>query len=203
MTTSIHERSSVAPVSAVEPADLATPISSATPMREPFGLRESGHFGDPDAVGKIVEALGGGLQAETGLARSADTGQSDQPTVGEALHCFAEFVYSSHERAQLDGEIVEVGAECFEVAELGSQVGMRQLVEMLRRSKILEPVFSQISQVSPVREPSFDQITRRRRHENLATVAPRRGCVRHDSGLARNSRRLVRGRHPHVRTFAP
>ena len=123
-------------MSAVEPADLAIPISSATQCGNRSASASPAISAIQTPSGKSSKLSAAVCRRETGLALiRRHRSELTNLTVTEALHRFVEFVYSSNERTQLDGEIVEVGIECFEIGELGSQVGMRQLIEMFRRSQ--------------------------------------------------------------------
>ena len=106
-----------------------------------------------------VGCLGGGLEAEPGLARPARPGQGQQAGVLEQVEHRRELVLPAEERCRRNRQVRAVQAL------QSREVSFAELVDPLRRREVLQPVLAQIAQLVQTHERS-----RRGRDKHLAAV---------------------------------
>ena len=63
-----------------------------------------------------------------------------------------------------------MGVECAQHRELGSQIRMHELMELLGAAEVLEPVLTEGLRSDSGRQTARNEVTRRLAQENLATV---------------------------------
>ena len=118
-----------------------------------------GERDEPDAVAVLLDALRSCLQRQPSLARAAGAGERDDAMRVEQREHLGQLAFASDERRRLHRQVRLVDA--LQRRELI----VAELVEPLRRCKVLEPVHAEVAQAICAGE-----IARCLREENLAAV---------------------------------
>ena len=102
----------------------------------------------PDAVRKVLEALGRRLQGQPRLARAPRSGEGEEAYVpaSEQPEHLGELALTAEERRRLDRKVRPV--ERLQ----GREVAVTELVEALRRGEILQPVQSLVAELGALVE---------------------------------------------------
>ena len=125
---------------------------------------------EPDAVGIRVEHVGGDLQRQPRLAETAHAEQRQQAVALEELSGLLELALASDERGELLRQVVGRGFERAQRREVRPQVGMQDLVDVLRGRQVLQPDAAEIAQRGRRGQACADLVDDRLRHQDLAAV---------------------------------
>ena len=108
-------------------------------------------FAEPHAVGKVVEALGGGFEREAGLARAAGADQRDEPRSALIERAdVRELVEPADERRLSRRKVGRRAVEAEQRREVGRQPVTGELEDVLGCREILEAVHPDADQAEPV-----------------------------------------------------
>ncbi len=125
---------------------------------------------EEDAVGIVLDRLGGDLQCQARLARAAGSREGQESRAAEQAPGLGDFSHATHEAGRQDGQVVGRSVERAQRWELVGQAGDDELADALRTREILEPVLPEIPDGHARRQAGLGQGTGGRRNEHLATV---------------------------------
>ena len=103
---------------------------------------------EEDAVGEVLEHLGGDLEGKPGLARATRTDEGQQLGVvtPQQVDDLSHLLLPTQERGRLAGEVLRSGVHGSEGRKVSRQVGMDQVVHPLRLQQIAQPVLPEVAQ---------------------------------------------------------
>ena len=115
--------------------------------REELGRRDGDERDEVDAVRVAVDAAGGGLEGEPGLARPARPHEREQAAVGvfEQPVDRLELRCAADERRSRQREVLHAGLERLQQRELVPQAVDLELEDALGRAEVLEPVRAEVA----------------------------------------------------------
>jgi hypothetical protein len=127
---------------------------------------------EEDAVGEVLEHLGGGLEREPGLPRATRTDEGQQLSVvtPQQVDDVRHLLLSTEEGSRLAGEVLRSGVHGSEGRKVSRQVGMHQLEDVLGLQQIAQSVLAEVAQFGPRRQRAAGQLLDRLRKENLSTM---------------------------------
>ena len=146
---------------------------AADGRRDQCGVREADEVDPPDAVGVTLGDLGRDLLREACLARAARSGERDQAIVVEESDDGDDVVEASDERRQRHRQVVRHRVERPQRRELGGEVGMGELPDVLGTGEVLQAMHPEIDERHVVAEVVDHQVACRRRDHHLAAVRDR------------------------------
>ena len=172
----VVEHEQQAPVAHVCGEGFAAPDRHAEGLRDrrqdEIGVCQRSKRDEEDAVGKLVEELGRGVQRQPRLARAAGARQRDDPglrpaeQVGELL----DLPLATDERCRLKRKVGRVALEAPERRELAVQLRRGELEHALSRHQVPQPVVAEIDHVGLVQPRLAQEVARGLREEDLPGV---------------------------------
>ena len=124
---------------------------------------------------EFVDQVGGGLQGQACLARTANARESQQPHIGfgQSLLDCTNLILAADERRRLRRQVVRTRVEGLERREVGAEIGSDDLKDALRPDQVLQASLAHVAQHDIRREMVADQLLGRQRQEDLAAVPGR------------------------------
>ena len=145
-----------------QPAALLPHAKHAGDSRGDEGwIVEHTEIDEPDAVRKVFQHIGGGLQCDTGLAHTTWPGNGQEPDVFtiEEVNDPSNLLLATEKRRQLHREVVRAGGQTPNRREVGGQVRVEQLEDPLRFVEIAQRMLAEVAQarvpVAGHRAPGF------------------------------------------------
>ncbi len=114
------------------------------------------------AIGELLGDLGGDLEAESGLAGAAGSGQRQESRSFEEGPGGLDLAIAPDEARQLGRQVVRGGVERAQGREVGRQPGDHQLVETLRSGQVLQAALAEVPQRDALGQRMLDEYERRR-----------------------------------------
>src|SRR6266446_7020138 len=138
--------------------------------REEVRRRDGGERDEMDAVLVPVDPASGRLEREPRLARSARPNEREQATIGVLQQPVDRFELrrAADERRSRQREVLHTGLDRLQQRELARQTLDVELVDVLGRAQVLEPVCAEVAYAG------VDERVSRLRKQYLAAVAD--GC---------------------------
>ncbi len=147
-----------------------------------------GEVDEPHAVTEAVGEVGGDLEPEPGLAGATGPGDGEQPggRVVEHEPDGGEFLRAAEEVGGLERQVVGSGVEGLEGGEVGAEVGVDELIEVLGLGEILETMDAEVTNGGVGGEVADAEVDGVLREEHLPAVPGR-----HDASGAVHDRTKV------------
>ena len=161
---------------------------------------------------KVLEQVGGYLQAQARFASATRTGEGQQTHVRTPQERTGGGAYllPPDERSGLHGQVVGATVEALEGREVGRQVRDDELVQAFGALQVLEAVCAEVPQTHACRQVILDEGTRRLGQEGLPTVssgADARRPMHVQADIAAGGKGRLAGMqahaHPHRYTLRP
>ena len=154
--------------SSVSPGTSRTARAWATAGATSDGSRTEASEVDEDAVVELVEHIGAELQRQPRLADASGAGEGERggPPLTRQVAKPLQLLLAADERIGLDREVRRPVSERPRRWELGRQAVDEQLVELLRLEQVLQPVLTEVDDVTATAQQS----PRGSRQEHLTAV---------------------------------
>ena len=132
-----------------------------------------GQADEVDALLEVVEAVGGDVDGEAGLAGATGAGQGDEGYVRaqQQVAYGDQFLVAADERVALDRQVVGQRVEAAQWREVNGQVRGDDLEDVLGTGQVLEAMAAQVAQADGGRQRVPHQLAGGQREERLAAVA--------------------------------
>ena len=133
---------------------------------------EHAQIDEPDAVRKVFQHIGGGLQCHPGLAHttwSRNGQEADVPTAEEGNN-LSNLLLATEKRRQLHGEVVRASGQASNRREVGRQVRVKQLEDPLRLGEIAQRMLTEVAQARIQRQGIARQVLRHQCEQHLTTM---------------------------------
>jgi hypothetical protein len=139
------------------------------------GFVERAQVDEPDAIGEVLQDVGGDLQGETGFPHAAGTGDGQQADsiAPEEVDHIGYLLFPAKKRCRLQGQIIGAGRERPDREEVGRQTGMEQLEDPLGSVQIAQRMFTEVAQSGSWRQCVPGKILGGEREEDLTAVRRR------------------------------
>ena len=98
-------------------------------LRHKGGVGQRGEFHEPNAVGRMFQQIGGGLQSKARFAAAARPNQRDEPGILQKANDFRAFLFASNQGGELLRQVVGIGGviQRFQRREIGRKFRMQKL----------------------------------------------------------------------------
>jgi hypothetical protein len=134
------------------------------------GVLDGGQLDEPDAVGELIEQIGGDLHGKAGLAGAAGAGEGEQMRGAQEALDLVHLLLPADEGGELDGEVIGEDFERAEGGEIRREIGSDNLEDALGAVEVAEAALAQIAQRYAVRKVVADQFLRGEGEKHLAAV---------------------------------
>ena len=120
------------------------PIAAATRA----GIVERAQIDEPDAIGEVLQEVGGHLQRQPRLAHPAGSGERQQAHVvpPRAGRRPGNLLLPPEKRGRLERQVVGAGRQRPQRREVGGQIGMEQLEDALGAVEVAQRVLAEVAQ---------------------------------------------------------
>ena len=125
----------------------------------------------PRTAGVLFEDLRGQLEGQPGLARTPGAGQRQHSGPGEELVEHGELGLASDEARELHRKVVRDIVECAKRGEVGFQVRVKDLEDVLGPSEVLETVRAEVLEADAVRQIVDDEVVHDLGEDDLTAVS--------------------------------
>jgi hypothetical protein len=134
-------------------------------------ISHGGEVGEPHPVRVGVDELAARLHGQARLAAPSRAGQRDQRRFADQLLDRGHLLEAADERGVLYRQVLSPGIERAQRGELGYQLWMAELVDVLGPGEVLQPTHSQVGQAGGVRQGVDHQVVGRLGQHHLAAVS--------------------------------
>ena len=143
---------------------------------------------EPDAVRKVLQQVGGGLDGHAGLADASRPSDREEPDIltAQQVNNPSNLILATEKRGRFHREVVQASGQGSNRREVGSQVRVKQLEDVLRSVEITQRVFTEVAQARTRGQGIASQVLRHQCEEDLTTVGSG-----HQAGEAIESRSEV------------
>jgi hypothetical protein len=151
---------------------LAHPKHGGNGRGDQIRIVERTQIDEPDPIWKVLQHVGGGLDGHTGLADSARTSDRQEPDIitAKEVDDLSDLIFPAEKRRRFYGEVVRLSSERSQWREVGSQVRMNQLEDVLRSVEIAQRVLSQVAQTRTHWQGTVRQVVRHQGEEYLSAM---------------------------------